>query len=111
MVEVKAVQALRPEHQAQVINYLRATGYEVGLLVNFGMQKLQLQETAQLREAHPEYPVHPVPIRSQIQSVHGLSLYCHLDRSSMIMLRSGEIWRNQHREQYSDPSVRCALSG
>jgi GxxExxY protein len=41
VVELKAVSALRPEHQAQVINYLKATGIEVGLLVNFGNPKLE----------------------------------------------------------------------
>ena len=43
LVEVKAVQALRPEHQAQVINYLKATGFDVGLLVNFGKPKLEVK--------------------------------------------------------------------
>ncbi len=41
IVELKAVKALAPEHQAQVINYLNATGLDVGLLVNFGRPKLQ----------------------------------------------------------------------
>ena len=41
IVELKAVKALAPEHQAQVINYLKATGIEVGLLVNFGNTKLE----------------------------------------------------------------------
>lgn len=41
LVELKAVSALKPEHQAQVINYLKATGIEVGLLVNFGNSKLE----------------------------------------------------------------------
>lgn len=41
IVELKAVRSLVPEHQAQVINYLKATGIEVGLLVNFGNQKLE----------------------------------------------------------------------
>ena len=36
IVELKAISALSGEHQAQVLNYLKATGYEVGLLVNFG---------------------------------------------------------------------------
>lgn len=41
IVELKAVSALRPEHQAQVINYLKATGIEVGLLVNFGNARVE----------------------------------------------------------------------
>jgi len=41
LLEIKAVRALAPEHQAQVINYLKATGLEVGLLLNFGRPKLE----------------------------------------------------------------------
>lgn len=36
VVELKSVRALAPEHVAQLINYLRATGFHLGLLVNFG---------------------------------------------------------------------------
>jgi GxxExxY protein len=36
IVEIKAVKELTPEHRAQVYNYLHATGYKLGLLVNFG---------------------------------------------------------------------------
>lgn len=41
IVEVKAVEALSPEHIAQVLNYLKATGKKIGLLVNFGSRSLQ----------------------------------------------------------------------
>ena len=41
IVELKAVSTLAPEHSAQVINYLNATGIEVGLLINFGNPRLQ----------------------------------------------------------------------
>ena len=36
LIEVKAVKALIDEHEAQLLNYLKATPYEVGLLLNFG---------------------------------------------------------------------------
>jgi GxxExxY protein len=36
IVELKAVTEIKPEHQAQVLNYLKATGLRLGLLVNFG---------------------------------------------------------------------------
>jgi GxxExxY protein len=36
ILEIKAVTQLADEHRAQVFNYLRATGYKLGLLVNFG---------------------------------------------------------------------------
>lgn len=36
IVELKAVKKLLPEHEAQLLNYLKTTPYEVGLLLNFG---------------------------------------------------------------------------
>lgn len=43
IVELKAAKAIAPEHQAQaqITNYLKATGIEVGLLINFGNSKLE----------------------------------------------------------------------
>lgn len=35
IVEIKAVNKIAPEHKAQLINYLKATGMSLGLLVNF----------------------------------------------------------------------------
>lgn len=36
IVELKAVKAITDEHRAQLLNYLKATGLRLGMLVNFG---------------------------------------------------------------------------
>ena len=41
IVELKAVSTLVKAHKAQVINYLKATKKEIGLLVNFGAASLR----------------------------------------------------------------------
>lgn len=47
IVEIKAVQILAKEHHAQVMNYLKATGFELGLLINFGHHpKLEYERIA-----------------------------------------------------------------
>ena len=40
VAEIKAVDALRPIHQAQVLTYLRLTGLRLGLLLNFNVPVL-----------------------------------------------------------------------
>lgn len=47
IVEIKAVKELTDEHRAQLHNYLKATGYKLGLLVNFGHHpKIQIERIA-----------------------------------------------------------------
>jgi GxxExxY protein len=41
IVELKAVSELGGVHEAQIINYLKATGMEIGLLINFGGESLE----------------------------------------------------------------------
>jgi GxxExxY protein len=41
IIELKSVPSLRNEHNAQILNYLKATKFKLGLLVNFGTAKLE----------------------------------------------------------------------
>jgi GxxExxY protein len=43
LIELKATAALTREHDAQILNYLKATGLKVGLLVNFTNPKAQIK--------------------------------------------------------------------
>ena len=43
IVEIKAVEGLGPPHLGQVLNYLRASELEVGLLMNFGTPRVQVR--------------------------------------------------------------------
>lgn len=43
IVELKAVKAITDDHVAQLLGYLRATGKEFGLLVNFGAPKFYIK--------------------------------------------------------------------
>jgi len=41
IVELKAVSAILPVHQAQLINYLKATKKQLGIIINFGTDSLE----------------------------------------------------------------------
>jgi GxxExxY protein len=46
IIEIKAMEGIVPEHEAQLINYLKATKKPLGLLINFGASKLQYKRFA-----------------------------------------------------------------
>ena len=55
IVELKAVSGFTDEHRAQLLNYLRATGFELGLLLNFGhYPKLEYERIAKTEHINPK---------------------------------------------------------
>lgn len=43
ILEIKAVDSLQKIHEAQLLNYMKATGYKIGLLVNFTHPKAEIK--------------------------------------------------------------------
>lgn len=43
LIELKAVRAIEEAHQAQMLNYLKTTGLEIGLILNFGTARLGIK--------------------------------------------------------------------
>ena len=50
IVEVKACEKIEKIHEAQLLNYLKATGYEVGLILNFAKTKLDYKRLVLTKE-------------------------------------------------------------
>jgi len=85
ILELKATQGLVPIHLAQIISYLKVSGLELGILVNFGGEKLEYQRIPRTlkqweKQAKPEqssastlellYPKLTGEIRSALFEVH-----------------------------------------
>ena len=60
VVENKAVQKLCAAHEVQLVNYLTATGVDVGLLLNFGSPELEFKRKYRLYDKASSHPVNPV---------------------------------------------------
>lgn len=48
IVEIKAIRTLARPHEIQLVNYLSATGMDVGLLLNFGSPRLEVRRKSRL---------------------------------------------------------------
>jgi len=73
LVELKAIRTLAPAHEVQLVNYLVATGTEIGLLMNFGETGVEFKRKLRVLPPKPAQ-VSPAPgigssgIQNPIQS-------------------------------------------
>jgi GxxExxY protein len=65
LIEDKAATSLADEHVAQVLNYLKATGIQVGLLVNFGAPRLDFRRLVLERDPSASSASSAVPFPSR----------------------------------------------
>ena len=75
IVELKAVCTLADEHRAQLLNYLHATGFDLGLLVNSGhYPKLEYERIAKTEHIIPKpiFSMFPFDLFASIHVIRGL---------------------------------------
>ena len=58
VLELKSVVSLTKNHEIQLVNYLRATGIEVGLLINFG-HSVDVKRRVMDNPANSHYKINP----------------------------------------------------
>ena len=55
VIELKALSELTTQHDAQVLNYLKATSKEIGLLINFGSTSLEYKRLIKTKSRSTDY--------------------------------------------------------
>ena len=53
IVELKAINALLPINEVQLVNYLTATGIDDGMLINFGAERIEIRHRTRLYKSKP----------------------------------------------------------
>jgi GxxExxY protein len=59
LIELKACEAIHTAHEAQIVNYLTATGIDDGLLLNFGARKIEVRHKYRLYRPRATKHVEP----------------------------------------------------
>ena len=60
ILELKTATALGKADEQQLVNYLKATGIDIGLLLNFGSSSLEVRRKVRSLPVNPVNPVNPV---------------------------------------------------
>jgi len=55
IIELKASQSLAKAYEVQLVNYLTAPGFDEGLLLNFGAERLEFKKKFRLPRSEPVF--------------------------------------------------------
>ena len=112
IVEIKSGRAFHPAHEAQLINYLRASEIEVGLLLNFGPKPQYLRRILTNDRKAPAQSATASPQKSiRVRAIRGLPLERAATRSRTRSLLSVQsvacVFSGRRRDQERDPCCPC----
>ena len=120
VLELKAAQEIHRAHEAQLVNYLQATGLDIGLALNFGAPSLQIKRKHRIyRPQPPPVPPENPEILSKQSPISGFTLLEMLVAMAVTaillvlllnMLDSGaKLWRTNENRVDSYREARAAL--
>lgn len=118
ILELKAVSEIHPAHEAQLVNYLKATGLEIGLVLNFGASKLGIKRKYKTYKpkSRPVTPANPVLLSKISPAFTLLELLVAMAVLSIILVvlmnvvqSATALWRSSENRMETYREARAAL--
>jgi GxxExxY protein len=118
ILELKAVNETHPAHEAQLVNYLHATGLEVGLLLNFGSPPLGIKRKHKTYKpkSPPVSPANPALLSKKSSAFSILELLVAVSVLSILLVvllnivqGATSLWRTSENKVEAYREARAAL--
>ncbi len=118
ILELKAVSEIHSAHEAQLVNYLHATGLEIGLLLNFGSSKLEIKRKHKTYKpkSPPVPPANPVILSKKSPAFSLLELLVAVSVLSILLVillnivqGATNLWRTSENKVEAYREARAAL--
>ena len=118
ILELKSVNDIHTAHEAQLVNYLHATGLEVGLLLNFGSPQLGIKRKHKTYKpkSHPVSPANPALLSKKSSAFSLLELLVAVSVLSILLVillnivqGATSLWRTSENKVEAYREARAAL--
>jgi GxxExxY protein len=118
ILELKSVNDIHPAHEAQLVNYLHATGLEVGLLLNFGSPPLGIKRKHKTYKpkSPPVPPANPALLSKKSSAFSLLELLVAVSVLSILLVillnivqGATNLWRTSENKVEAYREARAAL--